>query len=322
MGSYGGHVLPGSFFLCFGFWYMLKYSWNFLRGKGGNRNGPSYCCGKIPCYGIVVEGIVKVVFISIGILVELFYPGSPGGHLHNSTGGYTHPMNWQHATMYFFFGISGVADIVSHTARHVVPAGMDRLFGGLALFIEGYLFFFHLHGRSHIDTRVHILLVLTVWPSALFAFIECLVMNKRKLLHIFEMLHTVLLIAQGTWFWQAAYILYPPDGNYWDPCSRIESEHNGTHMQHHGAAEMNDCNSVGEAEVNLMFITLFWSWHIAAVFGFVSFAYFLIYKLLKSRGLLDPQFMQSYKNMNGGTSLGSSTPLNGALLSECSEDEL
>uniref|UniRef100_H2ZJW5 Transmembrane protein 45B n=1 Tax=Ciona savignyi TaxID=51511 RepID=H2ZJW5_CIOSA len=179
MGSYGGHVLPGSFFIFFGVWYVIKYSWSFLRVRT-NRNEPSRCFGKIPCHGIVVEGVVKIFFISVGMLVELFYPGAPGGRLHNDAGNFTHPMNWQHATMYFFFGISGLADIVSHTARHVIPAGIDRLFGGLALFVEGYLFFFHLHGRSNIDTRIHILLVLTVWPSALFAFIECLVMSKRE----------------------------------------------------------------------------------------------------------------------------------------------
>ncbi|XP_078481394.1 transmembrane protein 45B-like [Ciona intestinalis] len=201
MGTFGGHVLPGSFFLCFGFWYTLKYSWNFLRKKT-NRTAPFCSCRGIQCHVIVVEGIIKIVFTTLGIILELFFTGPPHGSLYDHNGRFTHANNWQHATMYFFFGISGVADIVSHTARHVLPAGIDRLFGGLALFIEGYLFFFHLHGRSNIDTRVHVLLVLTVWPSALFAFIECLVMNKSELLHIFEMLHTVLLIAQGTWFWQ------------------------------------------------------------------------------------------------------------------------
>ena len=40
-----------------------------------------------------------------------------------------------------------------------VFSGFDRIGSGLALFVEGYLFYFHLHGRSHINTRVHILLV-------------------------------------------------------------------------------------------------------------------------------------------------------------------
>ena len=60
-----------------------------------------------------------------GILVELFYPGtSPNGHLHSPDGGYTNPMNWQHATMYFWFGLSGMADIISFAARHIIPPGI------------------------------------------------------------------------------------------------------------------------------------------------------------------------------------------------------
>ena len=58
-----------------------------------------------------------------GILVELYYPGAPMGQIHNSEGKFTGPMNWQHATMYFFFGISGLADVISYSARHVVPPG-------------------------------------------------------------------------------------------------------------------------------------------------------------------------------------------------------
>jgi len=58
------------------------------------------------------------------MLVELFYPGAPMGHLYSADGkSYTHPMNWQHATMYFFFGLSGVTDILAFTAKHVLPAG-------------------------------------------------------------------------------------------------------------------------------------------------------------------------------------------------------
>ena len=41
-----------------------------------------------------------------------------------------------------------------------------------------------------------------MWPGALFTFLHCIVMKKRQILHIFEMLTATLLFAQGTWFWQ------------------------------------------------------------------------------------------------------------------------
>ena len=50
------------------------------------------------------------------------------GHLHNDKGDLTHPANWQHATMYFFFGLSGVADILSFTGRNVLPRGMHKVY--------------------------------------------------------------------------------------------------------------------------------------------------------------------------------------------------
>nr|CAB3267104.1 transmembrane protein 45B [Phallusia mammillata] len=321
MASWGGHTLPGTFFIIFGIFYAFKFTRSYLkRPRTGQRNnGLFYCCkGKIPCSGMVIEGVVKVVFVSIGILVELFYPGAPMGRLHDSaSGNFTHPMNWQHATMYFFFGLSGITDIIAFEAKHVVPPGLDRIGGALALFIEGYLFFFHLHGRSHIDTRVHILLVLTVWPSALIAFAECLVMNRRNILHILEMMHTTLLIAQGTWFWQAAYILYPPGAQPWDPCMMHEND-TGHVDGHSDSIPEGDCNEAGE--MNLMFITLFWSWHIAACFTFVGLIYFLMYKFLKIRGQLDPRFSSGYEHMNGGK-ITSSTPLNTGLLSNGEEDD-
>jgi len=46
-----------------------NFKLSVLRSKGGNKTGGVfYCCkGKIPCNGLVIEGIVKIVFVSIGM---------------------------------------------------------------------------------------------------------------------------------------------------------------------------------------------------------------------------------------------------------------
>ena len=72
---------------------------------------------------MVLKDLPNHIIIILGILVELFYPGAPMGKLHGPDGQFTGPMNWQHATMYFFFGLSGAADILSHTAKHILPGG-------------------------------------------------------------------------------------------------------------------------------------------------------------------------------------------------------
>lgn len=45
-------------------------------------------------------------------------------------------MNWQHATMYLFYGVSGLVDIVAH-GTNALPVAMDRMMLSLAVFIEG-----------------------------------------------------------------------------------------------------------------------------------------------------------------------------------------
>ena len=35
-------------------------------------------------------------------------------------------MNWQHSTMYLFFAVSGIVDMLTYLITHV-PLGLDRL---------------------------------------------------------------------------------------------------------------------------------------------------------------------------------------------------
>ena len=37
---------------------------------------------------------------------------------------------------------------------------------GLALFVEGYLFYFHTHGRGSMEIRLHNLLIVAIWTGA------------------------------------------------------------------------------------------------------------------------------------------------------------
>lgn len=80
MGSFQGHLLPGSLFLVFGVWWAYNIFFRYflsLRGGGSGGGGGgknwrrryrststfgSRCCPKIP-----IEGILKVVVTAIGI---------------------------------------------------------------------------------------------------------------------------------------------------------------------------------------------------------------------------------------------------------------
>lgn len=72
-----------------------------------------------------------------GILAEQFVPDGPHVHLY-SENHWIKLMNWQHSTMYLFFAISGVIDMLTYLNTHV-PLGVDRLVMAVATFNEGNL---------------------------------------------------------------------------------------------------------------------------------------------------------------------------------------
>lgn len=70
-------------------------------------------------------------------MVEQFVVDGPHAHLYNSeANSWVKLMNWQHSTMYLFFGISGIA-LVTSTKLKLLPARADRLALSMALFVEG-----------------------------------------------------------------------------------------------------------------------------------------------------------------------------------------
>lgn len=72
-----------------------------------------------------------------GIMVEQFVPDGPHAHLYNlEEKGWVKLMNWQHSTMYLFFGIYGMVLLVT-TATSLVPDAVNRLALSIALFVEG-----------------------------------------------------------------------------------------------------------------------------------------------------------------------------------------
>lgn len=72
-----------------------------------------------------------------GIMVEQFVPDGPHAHLYsNEHSEWVKLMNWQHSTMYLFFGIYGMV-LVASTASKLVPVGVNRLALSIALFVEG-----------------------------------------------------------------------------------------------------------------------------------------------------------------------------------------
>ncbi|XP_027761589.1 transmembrane protein 45B-like, partial [Empidonax traillii] len=132
MANFKGHALPGSFFLLFGLWWSVKYPLQYLSQRANKKSPRSSSFQRVDA----VEGGMKIVFALIGMLAEQFVPDGPHLYLYSGAGrDWVKLMNWQHTTMYLFYGISGVVDVLTFVSP-AVPRGLDRLMLSVAVFVE------------------------------------------------------------------------------------------------------------------------------------------------------------------------------------------
>lgn len=236
MANFGGHAIPGSFFFLFGFWltvkHILYHYWTINHRK--SRHGTPPFLKKLHYF----EGGFEIFASFVGTMVEQFVPDGPHAHLYDvKTESWVKLMNWQHSTMYLFFGIAGIA-LVASTAFRMVPPKVDRLALSIALFVEGFLFYYHVHNRPHLDAHIHTLLLVAVFGGAACYMLEVFIKHNI----ILELLGAGLFILQGTWFYQIGFVLFPPRGPQWD-------------------LDLHD---------NVMFVTMCFCWHLAVAMILVA----------------------------------------------------
>ena len=202
MGTFGGHALPGTFFIIFAIWWTIM---NFNRYYSSRRRNSRFTstatftcpclCGRLKDWPI--EGIVKIFFTLVGFSFEI-YTGFWNGKFVNIGNG-------QHATMFFYFGFTGIIDILLYF-KAPLPPDMDYVSMLMAVTCEGLLFKFHLHGRTELDVLLHTLLIYVIGAAIVSVIVE------MKFRHnvLSPLTRAYLLLLQGTWFWQVGWILYPP----------------------------------------------------------------------------------------------------------------
>lgn len=214
MGSFLGHALPGTFFTIIALWWMVNivYYINKARWTGQTYTAKSNYALHRQTSSIPIEAIFKIAFAFVGILGEFVWAlkydfGLPVG-------------NAQHMTMFAFFGISGLCDLVAHYKKSFVPANSDYVAIILAFLIEALLFNFHLRERSSLDVTVHTLLVYTILSNAILTTVELRMINNS----LVSLVKAMSLLVQGTWFWQIGFILYSP--------SRLPSQWHAEEQEH------------------------------------------------------------------------------------------
>ena len=213
MGSFVGHLLPGLLYIGLGIqWFyslcMSHFSCPHERqSKNRLLSPPSELSQSINYHQTIsqrtstkqpIEALSLIFLLTIGVLGE-FITGFEHGT-------FTHYSNLQHITMYVAWIIATISSLLCHYKVTGVPKGFDYLTFALALFIEGLLFTFHLHGRSPLDIIVHQFLIIVIVVSFFTILLEWKHMNSQ-LATIFRI---YLAVLQGSWFIQVGFILYNP----------------------------------------------------------------------------------------------------------------
>ncbi|KAL3221481.1 hypothetical protein MRX96_029380 [Rhipicephalus microplus] len=199
MGTFAGHALPGTFLFILGTWWAYGAWRNYVRSREHKRRYTCRAWYEIPCATrrICFEGIAKIVTCSIGVAGEV---ATAFKHGH-----FTEMGNAQHVSMYLFYLLSGLVDVMTNCG-FPFPPHTDYVTLLLAVTVEGLLFHFHLHGRPHLDVLVHTLLVYTVAAEA-----ACIIAEMCRPRSVFASLgRAYFCLLQATWFWQVGFILYSP----------------------------------------------------------------------------------------------------------------
>lgn len=248
MGSFKGHALPGTFFIIMGIWWSLSTIVKYACRK---HKRASYLGSKTLFRQVgILEGIVIICMALTGILGEQFIVGGPHLSLYKE-GQWNQLLSWHHTTMYFFFGLRGVTNILCSTISSL-PTSLNKLMLSNALLVEAFVFYNHTHGRTLLDIFLHQLLVLVVFLSGLVAFFEILIHNNIAM----ELLRSSLILLQGSWFWQIGFVLYPPSGGpAWD-------------LVDHD---------------NIMFLAICFCWHYAFTYIIIGAIYAFVTWFVKSR---------------------------------------
>lgn len=215
LGSLAGHVLPGVILMVVGFWWaqiMAIRCYQFKTRRSDWRYRSTFAMPFVfmpPHRRPPIESILKFVLITIGAVSEIyaavnFYrPVRPPGAVRDWFIDYS---NGQHATMFMPFIIGSAVEILMHYCKTELPVKLDLACGAFAFFVEGLLFYSHLHNKSVIEVTIHVWLLLIV--LACFSF-TCLEFHKPDSIS-FTYGRVISVILQGVWMCHVGVILYPP----------------------------------------------------------------------------------------------------------------
>ncbi|XP_020905039.1 transmembrane protein 45B [Exaiptasia diaphana] len=106
--------------------------------------------------------------------------------------------------MYGSFMMWSLVEVLQFYRLTRLPQCIEHVFASIAFLNVGFLFFFHLQGRTEIDKVFHHVVMVITFTSAVVFLLEA----WRKNSFLLMVIRTALFGLQGTWVFQIAFSLY------------------------------------------------------------------------------------------------------------------
>eukprot|EP00897_Mesotaenium_endlicherianum_P008962 jgi/Mesen1/8094/ME000434S07335 len=212
MGSFIGHVIPGTMFLLVGLWHMICSIHGYATRPEDFRSKSWHPCRLPgPLKYLELQVIMLGTFLDM-LPVELlmathFRPFINGaiapGHLNN----------FEHATMLLMFFIYATVSLLSEaTSLLPLPPGGLHLVAAAAFLGEFLLFFFHSTSHHGLEGRYHIVLALEIMACVVMAVLcaahpRSFLIDHATMLLMFFIYATVSLLSEAT-----SLLPLPPGG--------------------------------------------------------------------------------------------------------------
>lgn len=306
MGTFVGHVLPGSFFISFAIWWSFTTTLRYLESRKISlkhktpvikyKSSVAMSCGSTWIKFIPLDSGIKLLATTFGMVSEIYgglYYGTAWsintddkaatndsvlthdhGHHMREVNSKAEILSWhfqggsaQHTTMYAGFFICAIVEILIHFNVHL-PERLDHICLSLAYIIEGLLFQYHLDGRDPLDVQLHVLLVISIYACAVTSIFE----YARSDNVIFTYGRIAFTFLQGTWLIEIAFILYPP----------IESLENRWSSTDH---------------MSIMFVTMSFIWHFLFIFLALLAQFIILNRLCSTKYSANYDLEDSQQNL-------------------------
>lgn len=248
MGTLKGHLLPAVFFLFISLYYSVLVSLALLRGQRFLKPPlpPREKRGHRWWQLLSLDGVVKIVASLLSIISEFFYPLGVNRlkiiDWEDPQRPFVFQNNWQHITMYSFFLLSGVVDIVSRSCQAQQNMKLERAAEALAFCVLALMMMVHVENKNALEVRVHVLFIVPTFLIGLVLAVEIWVPNQPQL----WVLKTWLGLVLSNWLLQLCLVMYAPlSGQPW------RSENPG----------------------DLAFLTIIFCWHLALAAAILATVY-------------------------------------------------